>query len=169
MKNYTKIFAPLIFAILIGSLTFIFAQTKDQYNSEKQPPPRSEVFGHKPPGMRGGLPPHIIEQLNLTDAQKEQIQSLELSSRDSSKVYFDIIRTSDEQLRSLSDSGNFSETGARQILNTKSQALIEMEIIRLRTDDAILKILTAEQTAQLEKLKQQHPPMPPPDGFRPNK
>ncbi len=114
------------------------------------------------------LPPHIIEQLNLTDAQKEQIQSLEQGSRDSSKVYFDTIRASDEQLRSLSDSGNFNETGARQILNTKSQALIEMEIIHLRTDAAILKILTAEQKAQLEKLKQQHLPMPPPDGFRPN-
>ena len=160
MKNI-KIFAPFAIAVLVGSLTFAFAQDKNDFGKRKigdrlerrMPPPN-------------GLHPRMLEQLNLTDAQKEQIQAIETSSRDASKENFDKMRTFDEQLRKLIESGTFDEAQARQILNAKSQTMIELEIIRLRTDAAVLKILTTEQKAQLEQLKQQRPEFPPRDGFR---
>ena len=156
MKSYTKIFIPFVLAILVGSLTFVFAQTKDN-NAARQRPPRGEGFGKQLPGFRGGLPPHVIEQLNLTDAQKQQIQAFEVNSRDASKEYFEKIRVADEQLRTMVESGSFNEEQARQILNGKSQAMTELELIRLRSDAAILNILTAEQKTLLEQLKQQRP------------
>lgn len=164
MKSYIKVFAPFMLAVLIGSLTFAFAQTKDGGRSfDGKRPPRGEGFG------RGGLPPHVFEKLDLTDAQKQQIETLQTSSRDSGKEYFEKVRTADEQLRTMIESGSFNEESARQIIIAKASAQTELELIRLRTDAAIFGILTVEQKAQLAQLKEDRPPFPPGDGFRPTR
>lgn len=165
MKSYLKVFAPFMLAILIGSLTFAFAQTKDGGRGfDGKRPPRGEGFGPPP----GGLPPHVFEKLNLTDTQKEQIEAFRTNSRDAGKEYFEKVRTADEQLRTMVEAGNFNEESARQIINAKTSAQTELELIRLRTDAAIFGILTAEQKAQLAQLKEERPPFPPGDGgFRP--
>ena len=87
MKNYTKLFAPVLLALLIGSLTFVFAQSKDDKGFGGKRPPRGEGFGPPPPAGRGGLPPHILEKLNLTDAQKNQIEAFQTNSRDAGKSF----------------------------------------------------------------------------------
>lgn len=120
MKNNIKIFAPFVLAILIGSLTFAFAQNgKSSFNGGKN----GNQFEHRMPP--NGLNPRILDQLNLTDAQKEQIQAIQNNSRDTAKEDFDKVRAYDEQLRTLVESGNFNEDAARQILNTKAQAMVE--------------------------------------------
>lgn len=169
MKSYIKVFAPFILAVLIGSLTFAFAQTKDGSRSfDGKRPLRGEGFG--PPPMQGGLPPHVFEKLNLTDAQKQHIETLQTSSRDSGKEYFEKVRTADEQLRAMVESGSFNEDSARQIIIAKASAQTELELIRLRTDAAIFGILTVEQKAQLAQMKEERPPFPPGErGFRPEK
>lgn len=170
MKSYIKVFAPFMLAILVGALTFAFAQTKDGGRGfDGKRPPRGEGFGPPPP-MQGGLPPHVFEKLNLTDAQKEQIETLHTSSRDAGKEFFEKVRTADEQLRTMVEAGNFNEESARQIISAKTSAMTELELIRLRTDAAIFGILTAEQKAQLVQMKEERPPFPPgKDGFRPEK
>jgi len=166
MKSYMKVFAPFMLAILVGSLTFAFAQTKDGGRGfDGKRPPRGEGFGPPP---HGGLPPHIFEKLNLTSAQKEQIEAFQTNSRDAGKEFFEKVRTADEQLRTMVEAGNFNEESARQIISAKTSAQTELELIRLRTDAAIFGILTAEQKAQLAQLKEERPPFPPgKDGFRP--
>lgn len=163
MKNHTKIFVPVILAILIGSITFAFAQTKDDGNRRF---PKDER--NMPPPRPGGIDPRSLEALNLTDAQKQQAQSLMEKARASSEQYFEELKTSDEQLKVLVESENFSEEKARQILANKTQVQTEMELIRLKTDAAILNLLTAEQKTQLAQLREKRPQVPPGGGFRPN-
>ena len=155
MKSYLKIFMPFLLAVLVGSLTFAFAQKKDdqgQFDGGKHGFPPHD-------GMRGGgIPPPILEQLNLTDAQKTQLKALREASRTSSQTYFETIKSADEKLRALVDGGTFTEEAARPILNEKAQAMTELELIHLKTDQAVKNILTAEQKAQLETLKKQGPP-----------
>ncbi len=167
MKNNVKIFIPIVLAILIGSLTFAFAQTNGTKagksrpgNDTGAPPPRGGGEGFHP----GGLPPHLLAQLNLTDAQKTQISTLEGSARTTSQTYFEALRAADEQLRTIAEGGTFNETQVRQILNQKAQAQIELEFIRLKTDQAIFSLLTAEQRTLLAQLRQQHPEFPPHGG-----
>lgn len=169
MKSYLKVFAPFMLAIMIGSLTFAFAQTRDGGRGfdGKRPPRGGEGFGPPP---QGGLLPHVFDKLNLSSAQKEQIEAFRTNSRDAGKEYFEKVRTADEQLRTMVEAGNFNEESARQIISAKTSAQTELELIRLRTDAAIFGILTAEQKAQLAQLKEERPPFPPGDGgFRPEK
>ncbi|MEZ5427372.1 MAG: Spy/CpxP family protein refolding chaperone [Pyrinomonadaceae bacterium] len=166
MKSHIKIFTPVLLAILVGSLTFVFAQTRDGGKMPKGDGPR----GFRPPPPPGGpgfgFPPHVLEQLNLTDTQKEQIKTLEDGARASAEGNFDQIRSFDDQLKAMIDGGTFDEGQARQILNNKAQIMTELQIVRLKTDFAIRNLLTAEQRTQLDQLKQQRPPRPP-DGFAP--
>lgn len=160
MKNYIKIFVPFTLAILLGSLTFAFAQTS-------QPTAGKAGFDGGRGGRGMGLHPRMLEQLNLTDAQKEQIETIQTAAREASKANFDKNRADDEQLRTMVESGAFDEMQTRAILNHKAQAMVENDITRLRSEAAIFKILTAEQKAQLEQLKQQRPEPPQGRGFRP--
>lgn len=163
MKSYIKIFTPFVMAIIIGSLTFALAQTR----GGNFPPPGMEGRGGFPPP--NGLHPRMLEQLNLSDAQKEQIGKLHDKAKTDSQTYFEKIKSSDEQLRNITESGSFDEAQVRQIVTQKSQAMVELEIIRLRTDASIFNLLTADQKAQLETLKKQRPEFPPRsgEGFRP--
>lgn len=167
MKNNVKLFVPFVLAIIIGSLTFSFAQTGGR--AGKTAPDgtaRGGRDGFGPGGGGGiGIPPHVLSQLNLTDAQKTQITTLQNDARTASQTYFETIKTADTQLQTLVESGTFSEATARQILATKTQAQTELEIIRLKTDAAIYNLLTAEQRTLLAQLKQQRPNFP---GGRPD-
>lgn len=166
MKNYIKIFVPFTLAILIGSITFAFAQTSPNADGKS----RTDGRGKRPMPPGGGemgLHPRMLEQINLTDAQKEQITAIQTASRDASKDNFDKVRGYDEQLKTLVEGGSFDEAQARTILSNKAQTMIEHDLVRLRADAAIYKILTAEQKAQLEQLKQQRPEPPQRGSFRP--
>ncbi len=168
MRNNVKLFVPVVLAILIGSLIITFAQTRTNagksgsVSNAAPPPPHDDGFH---PGG-GGIPPQILNQLNLTDAQKTQISALQDAARTASQTYFETIRTADDQLRTLATSGTFNEAQARQILATKTQAEIELEIVRLRTDAAIFNLLTADQKTLFAQLLQQRPE--PPRGGRPD-
>lgn len=156
MKNSIKLFAPFAIAILISSMTFVFAQTtKNTFDGGSNAAGDRQARRMPPPP--NNFDPRLLEQLNLTDAQKEQIQAIETNSRAAGKENFDKMRGYDGQLRTLVESGNFNEDQARQILTEKAKIMTEMEIVRLRADAAVLKILTTEQKAQLEQLKLQRP------------
>lgn len=169
MKKHLNIFIPVVLAILLGSLTFIFAQTGQENASRPAPGKNSELAPPPPPpgGHRGGFGPHIFDQLNLTDAQKEQIRAMEFASHEASKEYFAKVRAADDQLRMMVESGNYSETQARPILKDKAQTMTELELIRLGTEAVIQKLLTAEQKTQLAQLREKRPPFPPGGGPRP--
>ena len=169
-----KIYTPFVVAVLFGSLTLVFGQTTKNYGGGKGRPDaaRDGRMMPPPPGMppMDGFNPRVLDQLNLTDAQKTEIGKLMEKSRADSQIYFEKVQVAQEKLKDLIESGAFDEAQARQIIAVKSSAMTEMEIIRLRTDMSIRNLLTAEQIAQADLLKSRRPDFPPPprEGFRPN-
>lgn len=170
MKKHLNIFTPVALAILLGPLTFIFAQTAD--NGAARPrPEKSGDFGPPPPppefgrGGPGGFGPHMFNWLSLTDSQKEQIRAIEFNSREASKEHFGKIKAADDQLRMMIESGTFTEAQARPIVKDKAQTMTELELIRLGAEAAISKLLTPEQKTQLAQLKEKRPSFPPGGGF----
>jgi Spy/CpxP family protein refolding chaperone len=170
MRKHLNIFIPVALAILLGSLTFIFAQTAED-NASRQAQGKNGEFAPPPPpppgDRRGGFGPYIFDQLNLTDTQKEQIRAMEFASREASKEYLAKVRAADDQLRMMIEGGNYTETQARPILRDKAQSMTELELIRLGTEAAIQKLLTAEQKTQLAQFREKRPPFPPGGGPRP--
>lgn len=166
MRKFNISVIALAFMFTIGSLIVGFAQQGRSGGRQFQPgaqvngdvPPPPPPMPPPPGGAPGGLHPRLLEQLNLSDAQKEQVRSLHESARTSAQQYFEQVRAADEQLRTITEAATFNEAQARQLLAAKSQAMTELEIIRLRTDSAVYNLLTAEQKASLEQLKQEFRP-----------
>lgn len=170
MKNYLKKSAPVGLAILLGSLTFLFAQTKT-VPDEQFPKGEKREFGRISPPPRPGfapdaLNPRLFEQLNLSDEQKQQIRVLQETARSESEVYFETLEVLREKIKDTTETESFDEGQARKLLKTRAEIQIELEIIRLKTDSAVYNLLTAEQIAKLGLLKAERrefrPEMPPP-------
>ena len=169
MKSKFKIFMPLAIAVLLGSLTFVFGQTTKNAGGKNNAPRGERMMPGMPPP--DGFNPRLLDQLNLTDAQRAEVGKLHEKSRSDSQVYFEKVQVAQEKLKDIVESGTFDEAQARQIIASKTAAMTELEIIRLRTDAGIRNLLTAEQIAQMDLLKSQRPDFPPPPpagGFRPD-
>ncbi len=155
MKKLRYIIPALIIALAVGSLVIGFAQQ----GKRSQADGRMERGGPPPPpgGPRGGLHPHMLERLNLSDAQTEQARALHEKARTDSEKYFEQLKSADEQLKTVVQAASFNEEQARQLLSDKAKAMTELEIIRLRTDSAIYNLLTAEQKTSLAQIEQERP------------
>lgn len=158
MQVIRKLFVVFALVAIVSSLSVIFAQTKKGAGQKDGMPP--------PPMQRGGFNPRMFEELNLSDEQKTQIKTLMDNARTASEQYHEKIRSSHDQMKSIIEASAFNEEQARQILNAKAQAETEIEIIHLRTESAIYKLLTVEQKTQLEQLKQKRPEFPRGGEFR---
>lgn len=165
MNTYVKALTPMLLAVLVGSLTFIFAQSERGDVGKSPISAKKEVGAPALPGGKfvRGFPPGFAEQLNLDEQQDDQIRRLREESQAASKIYFEKIKNSDAQLKAMLNGENFDESQARQIVGLKSQAFAELEIINLRTRVAIRNILNDEQKSKLSEIES-YRPEPPPGG-----
>ncbi|MBL8190600.1 MAG: Spy/CpxP family protein refolding chaperone [Acidobacteria bacterium] len=112
-----------------------------------------------PPGQRGPGGPggpggdRIFERLNLTDAQKQKIETLREQQHNESEPLHEQLQGLHEQMRAIVEAKTFDETAARALLAKEAQLETELKLIRIRTDNAVYNLLTAEQKAKLDELR----------------
>ena len=100
------------------------------------------------PGMRAGGPAMMFRGLNLTDAQKTQIQEIMKSNRPN------LSTENREEMRSLMmarRTGTLTTAQEDKMKSMRSAGQAKAQSIR----DQILGVLTAEQKAQLEQRRTQ--------------
>lgn len=150
MKNLRNLLVVFVLTLVVGSLTFGIAQTRGGRGSQQS--------GERGFGGRGGgfLNSRILDQLNLTAEQRTQIETLQQNARTASEPYIEQLETIREQLQTATANGAFNEAAIREILAARARATIELEVIRLRTYAAIYNLLTAEQRALLEQIRERH-------------
>ncbi|MDX2100244.1 MAG: Spy/CpxP family protein refolding chaperone [Leptolyngbyaceae cyanobacterium bins.59] len=99
------------------------------------------------PGKMGGRGERIYQQLNLTDAQKTQMQQI----RESAKQQMDAVLTS-EQKAQLQQA---RQNRQRPNLNLTEEQKARMKAIGEETRSKMDAVLTDQQRQQLQTLKQQ--------------
>lgn len=108
-------------------------------------------------GMRGGFGGRFAEKLNLTDAQKAQMQ--QIAAR-----YHESFKAKRQQGRGerrgggefgAFGGGTFDEAAVRAAAQARANARVEMEVARARMMNEMYNVLTAEQKAQLATERQQ--------------
>ncbi|HLO86433.1 MAG TPA: Spy/CpxP family protein refolding chaperone [Nostocaceae cyanobacterium] len=127
-----------------------FAQTPPSESfgqSQFSPPPRGDKQG------ANSLPPWAND-INLTDAQKQQLKALHEQARKDAEPLGQQLREADEKMRSLLASDTSNEQLRQQ--HQKIQALRQqLDNKRFETMLAERQILTPEQRTQLSQLMQQ--------------
>ena len=106
-------------------------------------------------GMRGGFLGRFAQNLNLTDAQKEQMQQIAARHRESTKA----LRQQTHEKRGgdfgALNGGAFDEATVRAAAQARANAHVEMEVAHARMMSEMYAVLTPEQKAQIATQRQQ--------------
>lgn len=105
------------------------------------------------PGGRGGFDLPGLSQLELTDAQKEQIRATRESHRDEMRQVGERTREAQRTLDLATHTGTVDENDIRAKSTALAAAIADGAILRARVNAEILNMLTAEQKQQLEAIR----------------
>ena len=132
--------------------------------------------------MRGGPPPdmveHISRELNLTDAQKEQLKAAFEAQGPIEEGRHAKLEEIRKQIDAATANGQFDEAVVRPLVNQQVQLQADSMVDHLRIHAKLYSMLTAEQKAKADQMMKMHGepghgpggeghhgPPPPPPGF----
>lgn len=98
-----------------------------------------------------GLP---LRGVDLTDAQKQQIESLTTQNREQNRAAFERLRAADEAFEKAVDASPVNEQAIRVAAQSLATARAEVGIAQAKLRTAIFALLTPEQQAQVRKPRQ---------------
>lgn len=127
----------------------------------------SAQLGQGPGGRRGGGPGFergpggpgfpMFRQLNLTDEQKNQIRALHEKGFEAAQTYREQLQQLRQQKFALIHSDAFNEEAAKELAGKEAALMAEMDLNRMRTQNAVFNLLTPEQKAKLAELTNNRP------------
>ncbi len=107
-------------------------------------------------GREGGFAGHFAEKLNLTDAQKAQMQQIAERFRENTRALRQQGRGErDGEGFDAFKGGTFNEAAVRAAAQARANRQVEMEVARAHMMYEMYNVLTPEQKAQLEADRQQ--------------
>ena len=116
---------------------------------------RGEHGGHKGGGMHG-MRGGFFERLNLTDAQKAQMEQIAERFRQTAQSFHGQGRDRREDGFDAFKGGTFNESAVRAAAQARANRQVEVEVARARMMYEMYNVLTPEQKSQLEAERQQH-------------
>lgn len=149
MKPKNRIVAVTLMMISLFAIA-AFAQGRGQGRPQGGPPNGGQ-------GGPGG-PEMMLRFLELTDAQKDQVKALGEAEETRTEQFRNQIGEAHKALGEATAKGQFNEQQVRAIAAKIAEAEIEMTVSHARMQAAIYQILTAEQRARLDKLREEHRP-----------
>ena len=158
MTGTKKIMGGLALAgtmLLTGVVGFAQQETRQQGRDGQEHAGRHEGRGKgRRGGMRGGFHGPFGD-LNLTDAQKEQMKQIATRFHESAKARRGQERGERRGGGFDPSTGVFDEAAVRAAAQARANAHVEMEVARARMMSEMYNVLTAEQKAQLAAKRQQ--------------
>jgi len=136
MKNYKQ--WTTVAAVLALSTSLAFAAPHEGKGGHRR--------GH---GQQFGQ--HFAEKLNLTDAQKQQLQDVRKNFREQNKAFFDSSRETFKQFREAKKAGDTARVEA--LKPAMEQQWAQMKQLRDQEKQQVLALLTPEQRTQWEAMK----------------
>lgn len=119
------------------------------------------------PGMHlpGAGVERLAKVLKLSAAQEEQIKAVQEAERPQMIKLMDEMKGKRQQLRQAEKGTTFNEESIRALATDISKIEIELTVSRVRTQNQINAVLTAEQLELLQNLRgaegERQPPPPP--------
>jgi Spy/CpxP family protein refolding chaperone len=97
----------------------------------------------------------LFSRLNLTDDQKAKLKTIRESFAERNKPLREQLRAKRQELRQASEGGTFNEALATQKLTESAAVEAKLMGERIKLNQEMMSVLTAEQKAQLDQLKAQ--------------
>lgn len=97
----------------------------------------------------------LSAELKLTNNQKAQIKSILADGRDAIRTLYQQLREKHTALREAAKTQPFDEAGVRSQAQELANAQAELIVMRTQLINKALSVLTAEQKAKLDELREQ--------------
>jgi periplasmic protein CpxP/Spy len=140
-----------LLALGLGAGAFVHAQ--DQNSGRSSRPFRGGPGGFGGPGGPMGMLPMLGRQLNLTDAQKDQIKSIAASHQNEWKAISDRERTAHDALNAAIMTDPVNDALVRQKSAEVAAVEADTAVARAHARAEVFQILTADQKTQLKDLQ----------------
>ena len=105
-------------------------------------------------GMHGRMAARIASELQLTDAQKEQIKSILQAEKSKAQPLRQQLAQSRQQLLAATKGGSFDENQIRSIASQQAQLRTDMIVEGARVKAEIYKVLTPEQRTKADAMQE---------------
>jgi Spy/CpxP family protein refolding chaperone len=128
---------------------------KDRAERQEGREGREGRKGRRGMGGEEGFMGRFAEKLNLTDAQKQQMQQIAARFKESTKALREQERGGRDEGFDAFSGGTFNEAAVRSAAQARANMHVEMEVARARMMSEMFAILTPEQKAQLAAERQQ--------------
>lgn len=132
-------------------------------------PPAQQHQSQAGSGRRIESDNQLMALLNLSEQQKAQLKVIREKEAVELKPIHDQLRNLQDALICQAEGANFDENAVKGMVNQESQLLAEMNLIRLKTQNAVFNLLTPDQKARLaeyrNRMKNQR--QTPPDQVKP--
>ena len=97
----------------------------------------------------------MLKKLDLTEAQKAQVQTLMQGQKEKMKAAMVDREKDREEMRALVETDSFDRALATRKIEQQQAKDLEMKLSMLQTQHAIYKLLTPEQRAKAAQFKQE--------------
>jgi periplasmic protein CpxP/Spy len=104
-----------------------------------------------PPPGAPGMPPPFLHGLDLTEAQQDKVFTILHGQAPYVREQDKALRKAREALRALASSARYDDAKAASLAQAAAQAMSNLELSRVRTEQKLLAVLTAEQRKQVEQ------------------
>jgi len=154
IKSLHRLF--LIMALAAGG----YAQAADM--GDFPPPPPFEGHsggpGMQPPMMGGEAP--FLRGLDLSEAQQDKVFAILHAEMPYLHEQHKAAAKAHEALRAMASATQYDDAKAAALAQAAAQAMANIELQHVRTEQKLLALLTPEQRKQLAEHQPHHPPRP---------
>jgi Spy/CpxP family protein refolding chaperone len=137
-RSYLFTLTTLIVALLVGGL--VYGQAT-QFGPGR---------GRGPGGFAPGLP---LQELNLTDAQQQQVRQLMEQFRVDTRTLVEQVRKGEEARRDAVEAIPVDEGRIRSAMQQLAEAQADLAVRQARLHSEIFGLLTPDQQQQAQKLR----------------
>jgi len=142
LRNFRILTLGAVVVLAVAGSAMVFAQ------GPGGPGPRGPRGGG--PGIGGDLP---LRALDLTEAQRAQVQQLVQQHREATRALFERVRTSREAQRQAMEAIPFDESSIRAARSAVAEVEADLAVQQARLQGEIHGLLTTEQQQRLEKIR----------------
>jgi len=147
--------------VALGAGAGVFVHAQDQNTN---PPARPFMGRGDGPGGRFGGPggpmgilPMLGRELNLTDAQRDQVKTIAQSHASEWQALAERERTTRTALNAVVTADTIDEAAIRQKSSEVAAVDADMAVARAHAHAEVMQILTADQKAQLKAMQSKRP------------
>jgi len=142
-KKFWMVSVALLALVLCGTAMFSYAQ------STNNAAPAWSGHGH------GGPMGYLAKELNLTDAQKQQVKSIMQANRASTRPLMQQIAQNRVAMLTATSNGAFDQAKVTAIANQQAQLTAQMMVQKQSIQHQIYtQVLTTEQRATADQMRQ---------------